>query len=112
MRYTERFPTGLLNSTKELRQLIMEQPELPLAVVMGEYGQPLKANSGELLDCRQIVNDELVYTDREQFQADVEAKYRNDFDGTEREFKDFINERLDEYEPYWKPCIILTWTSK
>lgn len=106
MRYTERFPTGLLISTEKLRQLILEYPELPLAVVTGEYERPIEIYKGELLDCRQIINDERIYTDKEQFQADVEAKYQDEYN------QDFINERLDEYEPYWKPCIILTLTSK
>ena len=28
-------------------------------------------------------------------------------EGSEEEFKEFIKTKLAEYEPYWKPCIIL-----
>jgi ABC-type cobalt transport system substrate-binding protein len=31
----------------------------------------------------------------------------SDFDGSDREFEEFIENLMMEYEPYWKPCIIV-----
>ena len=64
------------------------------------------AEKGEFLDCMQEVNNERCYTDRDDFQEDMEDYY-SDFDGTDREFEQYIKNKLVEYEPYWKPCIII-----
>lgn len=63
----ERRPTGLLHSADELRQLIRENPTLPLIVFAGEEANSgdysymscsyVKAYKGEYLDCSQSVND-------------------------------------------------------
>ena len=109
-------PTGLLNSTDELRTLLIEHPDLPLLVFAGEdcnsgdYSymscSHVSASIGEYLDCMQTVNDERCYTDRDDFQEDMEDCY-SDFDGSDKEFEIFIENKLLEYEPYWKPCIIV-----
>lgn len=59
----ERRPTGLLHSADELRQLIRENPTLPLLVLAGEEANIgdysymccsyIKAYKGEFLDCAQ-----------------------------------------------------------
>lgn len=54
----------------------------------------------------QTVNDEYCYTDRDEFQEDLENLY-SDFDGSDKEFEQFIENIMVEYEPYWKKCIIL-----
>lgn len=61
-------PSGLLHSADELRQLIRENPTLPLLVFAGENANTgdysymscsyIKAYRGEFLDCAQSVNDE------------------------------------------------------
>lgn len=65
----EHRPTGLLHTADELRQLIRNNPTLPLLVFAGE-----EANSGD-------------YTDEE--------------------FDALVKKAIAEYDPYWKPCIIL-----
>ena len=42
LRHEETIPTGILNSAEELRQLIIDNPGLPLLVFAGE-----DANSGD-----------------------------------------------------------------
>lgn len=111
----ERKPTTLLTASDELRQLIIDNPGLPLLVFAGEdcnsgdwsymSCSSCHAEKGEFLDCCQTVNDERCYTDRDDFQEDLEDCY-SDFDGSDREFEEFIEKKLLEYEPYWRECII------
>ena len=112
---TVKLETGLLHATDELRELILQNPELPLLVFAGEDSNngewgymscsSVKAAIGEFLDCEQTVNDERCFTDRDDFQEEMEDKC--DFTGTDEEFAEYIKARMAEYEPYWKPCIIL-----
>lgn len=117
MEKRESRPTDLLHATDELRQLIIDNPGLPLLVFAGEdcnsgdYSymscSHVSASKGEYLDCMQEVNDERCYTDRDDFQEDLEYNWADNFDGSDQEFEQFIEARLMEYEPYWKPCIIV-----
>lgn len=116
MKELEKRPTGILTATDELRKLIVENPGLPLLVFAGEDCNSgdwsymscshCSAELGEFLDCMQEVNDERCYCDRDDFREDMEDCY-SDFDGSDSEFEQFIEDRLEEYEPYWKKCIIL-----
>ncbi len=111
----EKKSTGLLNSAVELRKLLLEHPELPLLVFAGgesnggDYSwmscSSVKAKIGEFLDCRQTVNDEYCFIERDEFEEAIENN--SDFTGTDAEFTEYIKTRMAEYEPYWKPCIIL-----
>lgn len=115
MKEYEKRRTGLLNSTGELRKLLLEHPELPLLVLAGEecnggdYSwmacSSVKAQIGEFLDCDQTVDDEYCFIDREEFEEAIENN--SDFTGTDAEFTEYIKARMAEYEPHWKPCIIL-----
>lgn len=117
LKQVESRPTELLTSTDELRRLILENPSLPLLVFAGEdcnigdYSymacSSVNASLGEFLDCQQVINDEYCFTDRDEFQEEMENRLCDSFDGSDEEFKKFIKAKLAEYEPYWKPCIIL-----
>lgn len=101
----------VLHSTDELRQLILDHPDLPLLISAGEEAAGFLCTSisvrvGEFLDCDQNIDEEITFTDREYFEEEVRDKYE-DFDGTEEEWEAFIERKLAEYEPYWKRCIIL-----
>lgn len=117
MTHEEQKPTGILSSAEELRQLVIDNPGLPLLVFAGEEANcggdysymscsHVSASVGEFLDCCQTVNDCKCYCDRDDFQEDLEDLH-SDFDGSDAEFEKFIEDKLMEYEPYWKPCIIL-----
>lgn len=109
-------PSGLLHSADELRQLIRENPTLPLLVFAGECANTgdylymscsyIKAYKGEFLDCAQTLNDCMCYTDRYEFEEDL-ANTLTDGDYTDEEFDTLMKEKVAEYDPYWKPCIIL-----
>ncbi len=113
----EKRQTGLLHSSDELRQLIIDNPDLPLLVFAGEDCNngdycfmscgSVSASVGEFLDCQQTVDDERCFTDRDEFQEKLEDNLCDSFDGSEQEFEAYIEDILMEYEPYWKPCIIL-----
>lgn len=108
----EKRPTGLLHGTEGLRKLIIENPNLPLLVFAGEDAvcgewswtscSSIRSEIGEYLDCQQSVYPEKVFCDRQEFEEELED-HLYDEDLTDEEFE----RRLAEYEPYWKPCIIL-----
>ena len=67
--------------TDELKKLIAEHPDYPIVVlcnyeVCGDdsylwwYAPDLHFSIGEILDCEQAINDEKVYTDRDDFEED------------------------------------------
>lgn len=117
MRNEEQNPSGLLNSAQELRQLILDNPDLPLLVFAGEDSNSgdysymscssVKAEVGVFLDCSQTINDERCYTDESDFAEDVESHYYGNFDGSDAEFETFVENEILKYEPYWKKCIIV-----
>ena len=121
MQERERRLTSLLTAADGLRQLILDNPGVPLLVFAGD-----DANSGdyaymscsgchaaldEFLDCQQEVNDERVYCDRIEFEEDLaDALYNeigDDWQGTDAEWDAFVESRVREYDPYWRKCIIL-----
>lgn len=116
MRDEEKRPTRLLHSADDLRQLILDHPDLPLIVFAsddansGDYSYmscgTVHAEVGEFLDCMQDVDDEYCFTDREDFEEKI-VNSLYDFDGSEQELEDEVKRRAAEYEPYWKPCIIV-----
>lgn len=117
MKDIERKETGLFTSTEELRQLILNNPGLPLLVFAGEdsnngeYGymacSSVRASLGEFLNCQQEVDDTYCFTDRDDFSERLEDQLYNSFEGSEEDFQALLKEKLAEYDPYWKPCIIL-----
>lgn len=120
MTENEKNPTGLLNSAEELRQLIIDNSDLPLLVFAGENCNSgdwsymscgyVKASKGEFLDCAQEINDERCYTDRDEFEEDIadNMAYDSQYEALpDDEFDALVKQKAAEYESYWKPCIIL-----
>ena len=106
--------------TGELKRLIAEHPDYPIVVlcesevVMDDDGwwcaPELRCSVGEILDCWQDINDEKTYIDRGDFEADVQDYICSDddyYEMTEEELDREVEERLKEYEPYWKDVIII-----
>lgn len=116
MRDEEKCPTGLTHSADKLRQLILDNPDLPLIVFAsddannGDYSYmscgSVDVEVGEILDCMQDVDDEYCFTDHDEFAERIEDSLY-DFDGTDQELEDEVKRRAAEYEPYWKRCIIV-----
>lgn len=116
----ERKPTGLLHFADELKQLIVENPDLPIVVFAGDSANNgdypymscshVSAKKGEFLDCEQQIDDCKCYTERDNFADDVanildgEEQY---LDLSEDEFDTLVEQTVNEYDEFWKPCIIL-----
>ena len=114
------FSYEITKSTDELKRLLAEYPDYPIAVVVGEF-----ANSGdypymycssisfsitEILDCEVPYQDEFVEVDRDHFNEQIEEwlwDYICDNDGkpAEDDFQKRLAEVKAKYEPYWKKVI-------
>lgn len=124
--------SGILADTSELRQLILDNPELPIAVLCNEdvcagdyiwyYASDIRFGIGELLDCKQPVNEEQVFTDKDDFyekleewlyeyMTDEESDYTTGVWKTAKPSEETFQKRLAEekakYESYWKKCIVI-----
>lgn len=116
----ERKPTGLLHSADELKQLVVENPDLPILVFAGDYANNgdhpymscnhVSVEKGEFLDCEQQIDEGKCYTYRDDFEDDVytvlEGEERYDYLSVE-EFDSVVKQKITEYDEFWKPCIIL-----
>ena len=105
--------------TDELKQLISEHPDYPIVVLCGFevcaddsynwwYAPEIRFSIGEILDCEQDVNDERVYSSRDEFEEDLADILGNsgDYDeATDEEFDAIVKAELAKYEPYWKKVI-------
>ena len=118
----ERKSSGLLHSADELKQLIAENPDLPILVFAGDDANNgdyaymscsyVSAEKGEFLDCdcEQQIDERKCYTDREDLKEDIAYIFAN-----EEEFSDLLDDEFDyavaqevaSYDEFWKPCIIL-----
>lgn len=48
----------------------------------------------------------MCFTDRDEFEEAI-ADSLADRDCTDEEFNALVKKEMAEYDPYWKPCIIL-----
>lgn len=110
----------LLNECQELKRLIAENPDLPLAFfaedtgIYIDYGylscNSATAEKGEVLDCYQEINDEKAFTSRDDFEEDLRDtlwgidEYRNLSD---KEFDEVFKKEKSKYDDKWKDCIIV-----
>ena len=110
-----------IEQTDELKKLIAEHPDYPIVVICDSdvveddsyylwYAPSLTFSIGEILDCDQDINDEMIYDDRGEFWNDIEyllfgqEEYANLSD---EEFKEAVQAEYDKYEPYWKNVIVI-----
>lgn len=120
MNNEERKPTGLLHSADELKQLVAENPDLPIVVFAGDDANTgdytymscnyVSATKGEFLDCAQQIDECRCYTDRDDFEDDVYTVLEGEeqYDKlTDDEFDSVVKQKITEYDAFWKPCIIL-----
>ena len=113
-------PLGMFTAqTDELKKLIAEHPDLPIVVLVGSevvagddyawwYAPDISFSFGEILDCEQDVNDEKIYTDRDDFEEDLRdilCDLEEFEEATDEEFDQAVKEQLADYEPYWKKVI-------
>ena len=111
--------TGLLADTTELRKLIVEHPDYPICVLAGEcandgeyssvYCSIIRVETGIILDCYQPVDEDIVFTDKDDFYERLEEWLwdTGDWNETEEVFLAKLAEEKVKYEPYWKNCIVI-----
>ena len=103
---------------KELKQLIIENPDLPLIFFAtdeansGEYSSELadaRAHKGIVLNCMGIQEDH-IYTDEDDLESDISDMLFDEHghDWSDEEYEAAIAEKMKEYEPYWVNAIIIT----
>ena len=113
-------PLNLTKNSDELKQLIAENPDLPIVFLVGqdapsdEYGyvycSDIRFNLTEVLDCKLPFDHTYVYDDRISFEEDLanylsyQPECENLFD---LDFDNYVGEKLKEYEPYWKKVIAI-----
>lgn len=104
------------NLTKNIQELIANNPDLPIVVFVGSDASDrdetyvtasnVTANIGEICD-HPFDEACAVFTDREELFDYLYETYSYSFDGTDSELDDYINKKLDKYEPYWIKAIII-----
>ena len=104
------------NLNKKIRELIIKHPTLPIVVFVGSDASDrdetyvtasnVTADIGEICD-HPFDEAYAVFTDREELFDYLYETYSYSFDGTDSELDDYINKKLDKYEPYWIKAIII-----
>ena len=107
----------LTQNTEELRKLILENPDLPIAVLVGEnantgdywyyqYCNEISFQIEEILDC-DFFNG-YVYTDRDDLENGIVDKLAPFFKyKSDKEFEEAVQKEIEKYEPYWKKVIAI-----
>lgn len=109
-----------LNECKELKKLITENPDLPLMFFADDTGNDgtyscmscssVTASIGEILDCPNEVDNEIVFDDKEYFEEELQEmlcgidEYRNLSD---EEFYEVFRQEKSKYDDKWKDCIVV-----
>ena len=108
-----------LKQTDELKELIAKYPDYPIVVIVDSevvagddwgswYAPEIRFGIGEILDCEQDIDNEKTYIDRDELEEDLRDKLSWDeiYDKlSDEEFDKIVEEKLKEYEPYWKKVI-------
>ena len=117
----------LLHSADELRELVIENPDLPLLVFAGEnaysdFGYAftcatyVSARLGEVLyergpyEC--ALKGDMVYCDRDDVEDAIEDYLWNNRTDeqkkwTEAQWDEYVKQEIHKYDPLWEKCIIL-----
>ena len=117
--------SGILADTTELRKMILEHQDYPIAVVVSEeansgdyswmYASDITFSIGEILDAEQSVNSEMIFHDKDDFYEKLEEWLWDDLHNNlddevemdEVTFQKMFAIEKEKYEPHWKNCIII-----
>ena len=109
-------------NTERLKELITKYPDYPIVVLAGEdanngwynwmYCSDVKFEIGEILECEQPWDNDMVACDREDFEEKLEewlwdkmCDDNNDSEPSEEEFQIEFEKVKKEYDYYWKKVI-------
>lgn len=121
MKEYEKHPAGVLFAAQDVRKLMIDNPDLPVCFLATEeantgdyctmFCTSVYAEIGEILDCQQDINDEIIFTDRDYFEEQVYDRVtlaHEDEDRPDEWYEKEAERVAAEYEPYWKKCILVT----
>lgn len=109
---------NLDHNTDKLRQLISENPNLPIVVLADEssvadngawtYCSKIGIKIDEILDCEYFDYGEMVITDRDRLEELIEDNLYEDYhDKPDSEYEAAIEAEMAKFEPYWKKVIAI-----
>lgn len=111
---------GIIHDTTELRKLIAENPDLPIAIMVGQeaasedysytYCTDVRCHVGEILDHELPFGEGHIFEDRIEFEEQVAEYLSDDIDNehlTDEEFDLLVETTKGEYNEYWKKAIIV-----
>ena len=114
-------PTGLVMRSDPIRKLILDHPDLPVVFManedanIGDYSlmfcTQAHAEVGEILDCWQDINPDVTYTSRDEFREAIDEHIYGltQYDDRSEDWYESEIKRIEKlYEPYWRPCILIT----
>ena len=110
--------TKLTKSTDELKKLIAEYPDYPIAVLAGEeanggdyswmFCDDVSFGIGEILDADFYDHDDAVFTNRDRLEEYIEDMLYDEYsEKSEEEYTAAIKVKLAELEPYWVKVITI-----
>lgn len=108
----------LAKASDELKQLILDNPDLPIAVLAGEeassgywgwtYCSSISFGISEILDCEFYDYDDTVFTDRDRLEERIEDMLYDEYcEKSDEEYEEAIKSKMAELEPYWKKVIAI-----
>ena len=107
---------NIIKDSAELRELITENPELPIVVMVGQeaassewcwtYCTDVRCGIGEVLDHEVPWNDEQIYDDKTEFEEDL-WDYLSDFADTVPELEEEFKRSKEDYAQHWHKAIIV-----
>lgn len=108
-----------------LKKMIINNPDLPILTLVSEeatspdYAYALasvkRSEIGEVLDIPRGLpleppTDDKIYTSRDELEYDLRDIVADEEEYccmSEEEFDSYIESRMNNYEEYWQPCIML-----
>lgn len=110
---------GLIKKTEELKELIKENPDLPIVVLVDSdvvaddsyaawFAPDVRFHIGQILSVENHIVEDRTFTDRDDFEDEVILFVDDAYPGLSQEEQDEQVQRImKEYEPYWKKCICI-----
>lgn len=110
--------SGILANTAELRKIILENPNLPIAVLCDAdlfidectsmFAARVTFSIGEILDYPQEIRPNRIYYDRIAFEEDLADMLADRYEGiSQKAFEHRVKTEMKCYEMFWKPCILI-----
>lgn len=109
-----------LNECKELKELISENPDLPLIFFAddtdndGEYScmhcSVIRAHKDKILDCPNEVNNGIVFDDKRYFEEALMEMLCEKYaqaNLSDEEFEKIFEKEKSKYNDKWKDCIVV-----